>query len=227
MRPVLVELGFTLVGMSLLGIFYEKYERNCLMKDFVTKVSEVVLEDRANVRVKASGIVDFNLGEYREEIVDMFSGAKRTILICKTWIPDGDMDLVMKGLEKAFTNAFEEKRELEVKILCLSPASPIAKQRSCDLKKSPNYGRTKIKDNLDRILAFCDQKGVRTHPKIYDNLPAISLYATEQTALMGWYWADSLSFEGPVLRVDGEGSVLGKKARDTFKEVWDKAIDYR
>ncbi|HEY0794712.1 MAG TPA: hypothetical protein VGD64_02915, partial [Acidisarcina sp.] len=217
-RSITEAFGSTIAAAFLLSIFYEHFAHELLMREFSNRVRAVVQEERANLRVRASGIVDISLGDYRNDIIPMFACAEAEIWICKTWIPPGDVECVKAGLEQALSG----NRRIAVKILCLDPASPLAAQRSRDMKLGADegagdkQGSKRVAEGLDQIMGFCKEKRLYQHVevKVYGNLPALSLYANDDTALIGWYWMGNEAFDGPVLEVKGKeetGRSAGKE----------------
>jgi alpha-ketoglutarate-dependent taurine dioxygenase len=193
-------------------------------------------EQQASERVRKSGIVDIKMGRYRDEILPTFAAAQESIWICKTWIPKGDLDDVKEGLRKAIT----KNQNIQVKILCLDPASPLAVQRFHDSRAPEEHktlgegdGGKMISEGLNQVINLC-KEGVggkrklyqQVEIKVYRNLPALSLYANEKTALIGWYWMGTESFDGPVLEVAGKKPALSAYARENFKQMWMRASDY-
>jgi alpha-ketoglutarate-dependent taurine dioxygenase len=220
-KPVLLEFGSVLASLAILKFFYEYFEREDLMNRFAARVGEVE-------NVKSSGIVDFREGDYHGDIKRMFARARKQILICKTWIPDGDIELITSGLELALVS----NPKLEVKILCLDPASPLADQRFMDSGLQEEWqagqGGKKIAENLLAIINFCKVNNLypQVQIKVYRNLPALSLYATEDAAWLGWYWMGKEALGGPALVVKGEKLGLSKEARSNFERMWESASDY-
>jgi hypothetical protein len=179
------------------------------------------LENFSQARLIASGIIDYSQLQKKYEVIfNLLAGAKNTIRVCKTWIPEID------AVHAALKEALREGSTIEsVQILCLDPDSTLAKQRSLDMGETPDWGRKQIKIHLEKLHRLYE-KDDRVKIYIYNSLPSVSLYAADDTALIGWYWHSQLSFDGPVLKVKGENYHLNRCVQENFDELLKAAKPY-
>ncbi len=228
-RAIFLALGSTLLSTALLSVFFEHGSRRLLKQELQILVrgemNSCLSELRARLgafsqaRIIESGIVDYKTLEARHaEVGLLLASARKRIRVCKTWIPERDM--VKLGLREAL----KAGDAVEVQILCLDPDSPVAKRRSLDYGEEANYGSKLIRDDLKGLCDFCKGEGLLDRVKIrtYQNLPSVSLYAADDTALLGWYWHGGLAFDG----LKGEDSHLYKRVHRNFDELWLGAREY-
>jgi hypothetical protein len=245
-KPILTELAATILPASILSIFFDSFVKRLLVQEFSTEVRKLVQDGRECKHIKDSGISDFIEEPERETIYPMFARAKREIIICKTWIPEREIDVIKSAIKAALL----ENPDVHIRILCLDPDSPFVLQRyrdsreqSKNLKESnrpqepirAEKGREMIKDSLEKMIEFSRDEAdpdsrkkiyQQLEIKIYRNIPALSLYASEEKALLGWYWMEKESFGGPVLEVEGEKLPLARATRANFERMWSQASDY-
>jgi hypothetical protein len=196
--------------------------RALVEEEFANCFSELEsqLEDFNQARLIASGIVSYTQFEKQDEAVyKLLGSAKETIRVCKTWIPE--IEKVKAGLKKALRGGGTVK---DVRILCLDPESPFAIQRSRDVGEGDS-GKEQIEKHL-RDLHYLFKGEKRVEIRIYPNLPSVSLYAADDTALIGWYWHSHESFKGPVLKVKGKSYHLSNCVQQNFDELWKTAKPY-
>ncbi|MFZ1005604.1 MAG: TauD/TfdA family dioxygenase [Candidatus Sulfotelmatobacter sp.] len=238
-KTVGITIGSTLIAAGVLSIFFEHFGRKLLMQEFTAKVQPVLHKELKDFlakseHLKRSGIDDFGVIPPRKEIEEMLAGAKKSIIISKTWIPREDSPHLREGLERALARS-KENSGPEVKILCLDPASPLVGQRFLDSHpKTPQRdaakeGQQRIIDGLREIMDYCrdEQRYRYVQIRTYRNVPAVSLYSTENMAWIGWYWLGTEALGGPALLVSGKGEDnLGNAARANFERIWAQSSEY-
>jgi alpha-ketoglutarate-dependent taurine dioxygenase len=238
-KTIGLTIGSTITAAGVLSIFFEHFGRKSLMEEFIGKAQAVVHKELDDFRfrserLKKSGIADFGVFPPRRQLEDMLAGAKESIIVCKTWIPQEDSPDLLKGLERALAESKESSRP-EVKILCLDPASPLVGQRFLDShpetpkRDAAEDGRKRIIEGLEEIMNSCkhEQRYRQVQIKTYRNVPAVSLYSTEDRAWIGWYWLGTEALGGPALLVSGKGEGnLGKAARANFDKIWKQSSEY-
>jgi len=86
-----------------------------------------------------------------------------------------------------------------------------------------------IQEGLGKIIDSCrdGQRYRQVEIRTYRNVPAVSLYSTENKAWIGWYWVGTEASGGPAVLVLGAGKGnLGQEARDNFGKIWKQSSEY-
>lgn len=196
------------------------------VEEFELKLREAIREEHTKMgslgHLIKSGIVNYAESGQAPKIKNLLINAKKTIRVCKTWIPE------LEALKAGLKDALGDGSDKEVRILCLDPDSPLAVQRSRDLKFPESYSGNQIRTRLWELFDFCRNERFldRVSIKTYTNLPSVSTYGADDRLLVGWYWNHQLSFEGPVLEVHGATSDLSQNVEKNFDAMWETASDY-
>jgi transcriptional regulator with XRE-family HTH domain len=146
--------------------------------------------------------------------------AKNSICILNTWL--WTVDPLWATLERA------SMQGVNIQILLLDPRSDITKNRLLDLKYpidsvSPLAGLERIKNSLERGKLSADKTEVR----LYNALPPFALYTADDFGMLGIFWHDRFSSDGPLVELDIKTSLLGMYAMETYTVLWNSASPYK
>ncbi len=200
--------------------FLEKCEK---VLDLVPgTLQQLVSTDEARKRPLTRG--DERVPEYSrvyrsfpyELVDDLFAAARKRISILQTYIPD--IQPFMSGIQQALLNG------AKLEILVLDPRCDAAALRLQGLRiPRKNYlvlQLAKLMIDLDRLQIVANGTWeVRIHSFPH----SIHMYATEDSAILGFYWNIGFSLQGPQIEVSAHNSTIGEQAWSEFDHLWSSA----
>jgi hypothetical protein len=139
--------------------------------------------------------------------------ARKEIYILETWIA-GVTPLPAGLIASA-------RRGVSIRILLLDPKSAMAKQRLVDQQFGHSTSRPIVAfETLQDTILKNNLQDHDVEVRFYDALPPFSLYMVDEWILMGFFWHNHSSIEGPHLEVFGKSSTFGWYIFDTFSNLW-------
>lgn len=151
----------------------------------------------------------------------------REITILNTWVPN------LKDIAQALEAAVA--RGARVRILLLFPNSDVASLRDEALRTASDPTVQKggrgdepvkqgVQDNLDilediAIAVPADQRGC-LEVRLYNSLPAMAVYRTDDRYFVGMFVHGKLAIRGPQLEIDGTDTVLGAHVHAELTTLW-------
>lgn len=146
----------------------------------------------------------------------------REITILNTWIP---------GLE-LFEDALREALEggADVRILMLYPDSPAARMRTAGLRSQTGQVKRGVENCLDQLSALAslldEAARLRLRVALYDSLPTIAVYSTDEHAFVAVFLHDLLAIDAPQLEVHGVESLFGRAVFNEIGTLWSLAAEF-
>lgn len=171
-------------------------------------------ENLPNKELLESGVRGAHKYLPREYLDQKFRMARKEICVFITWLP-GEDPLSPGLIESA-------KLGTPIKILLIDPNSKAALQRVVDMGFPPEPTKMTIALQTLRVVI---QKGNLQNCKIeirlFNALPAFSLYAADEWMLIGLYWHGLGNVKGSHLEVYGKNSPFGENIMNTFENIWE------
>lgn len=139
--------------------------------------------------------------------------AQQIIRIQEIWLPDPG------SYRSAFADAFARNPALQIEILLLSPSSPYAKARACDLQaRTEGYVSEQIQDAIHEFGQL-QKQGAALTVRTYDALPSLQQIRCDERILVGFYAHGERSDLAPQLDVLAD-SPFGRFLQAEFDRLW-------
>jgi hypothetical protein len=155
-----------------------------------------------------------------ERFTRLVCDARREVTILQTWIPN------LNRFQWALREAVHTRR-VAVRVLLLHPTSPVAQLREEALRRDPALSPN-AKANVEMCLSqmaevAADLKGkdrLRVQVRLYNSLPSIAVYKTDQTYLISSFLHAQLAVDSPQIEVDGADTSLGQQVEHELETLW-------
>lgn len=155
-----------------------------------------------------------------ERFTRLVCDARREITILQTWIPN------LQRFQWALREAVLGRR-VAVRVLLLHPTSPVAQLREEALRRDPALAPN-VKANVEMCLsqmaeiasALRGKDKSRLQVRLYNSLPSIAVYKTDQTYLISSFLHAQLAIDSPQLEVDGADTALGLQVEHELETLW-------
>jgi hypothetical protein len=155
-----------------------------------------------------------------ERFTRLVCDARREVTILQTWIPN------LQRFQWALREAVLVRR-VAVRVLLLHPTSPVAQLREEALRRDPALAPN-VKANVEMCLSqmaeiASDLRGKdksRLQVRLYNSLPSIAVYKTDQTYLISSFLHAQLAIDSPQLEVDGADTALGLQVEHELETLW-------
>jgi hypothetical protein len=194
------DFGFALFIAGSAGVGYELLMRNAFEAEVEHTLTRIINERSAELdKLRQAGVKTVHRRLAHARLIDNFEEAKESIRILQTW--SGDFNNIGDTL------VWAAKKGCEVKILLLNPDSDQAKQRGQDLGYvNSTVVQALIQNDLE-VLRKCalscnNEERNRIKVRLYDSTPVIAIYGYDDINVVGTYWRQRHSQEGPQLEVD-------------------------
>lgn len=192
------DFGFAILIAGSAGVGYEYMLRNAFSKEVEWTLTQIINERSAELdQLRRAGVKTVYRRLAHATLIDHFETASRSIRILQTW--SGDFNQLGDTLARA------AMRGCEIKILLLNPESFQAEQRGKDLGYvDSDVVKALIQNDLEVIRkcsSRCGKDVDNIKIRLYDATPVIPIYGYDDTNVMGIYWHQMHSQEGPQLEV--------------------------
>lgn len=245
-RSTLIAFGFVFAVVDLTGVFNWLPQRFIpdLTLFVLCTVSLYLVLDTRNARAvgRAIGNVETDISNikagYRGVVKvperfdnDAFnkyiSEARNEVAILNTWAPN--LDKLKDSLKDALNKG------VDVRVLLLHPYSEVVKLREEALRAAQNAedsedleeGEADVKNEICNCLDILEgiyrsSLGCRRHLRIrlYNSLPAISVYKADERYLVGVFTHGRLAINSPQFEVEGRHTKVGEMAQHELDTLW-------
>jgi TIR domain len=192
-----------------------------LKSEFNLLSKEIAPEFAGLHRLHTAGLIDVHR-QMSSDLEAHFGKAAREICILQTWIPN--FPALETYLEKALA------RVNRIRILLLNPSSDFATLRSQEIgypktDSVPEY----IMGNIQDLTKFCQQNPGAAHKlelRLYNGTPVLSLYASDDTYVLGLFWRGTRAVQGPQFVIEGENSFIANSLTNHFEDIWESGKRY-
>jgi hypothetical protein len=232
-------LGTVFLPTGFISFVYESMLRTSLLQLMKRQLEEALqvlptllnqlLEPRFNSlnkelyttsRFRDAGLTDVHQF-LSTDLESRFARATHSIRILQTWIPDA------AGVENQFHRAISNGANL--RILLLDPDSPHAAIRNKEVGLTDGVVSNQINANLADLTKFCQD-----HPdcaqsiqvRLYDGSSVFSLYASDDTYVLGLFWRGKKAIQGPQFVIEGKDSYIAKAIDEHFEIIWNSAREF-
>jgi hypothetical protein len=192
-----------------------------LKSEFNLLSKEIAPEFAGLHRLHAAGLKDVQR-QMSSDLEAIFGKAAREISILQTWIPN--FPALETYLEKALA------RVNRIRILLLDPKSDFARIRSQEIG-FPNQSLVAehIMGNIQDLTKFCQQNpgaADKLELRLYNGTPVLSLYASDDTYVLGLFWRGRRAVQGPQFVIEGADSFIANKVTYHFEDIWNSGTPY-
>ncbi|MBT7070197.1 MAG: hypothetical protein HN975_04825 [Anaerolineae bacterium] len=180
------------------------------------KKIEKLEADIPNREISIFGLNGIHEDQSNDYIDQNFRNAKDEICILETWIP-GVLPLRSEFIEAV-------KLGTKARILIMDIDAEIALQRLDDQDFPQSTARPRAA--FEMLKATIEKNELQNHEfevRFYKALPPFSLYMADEWMMMGIFWHNRSSIEGPHFEIHGKSSKFGRYVLDTYNKMWDKA----
>ena len=225
MGELIRDFGFALLIAGSAGVGYEFMLRNAFAAEVELTLSRIIDERNAELnKLKRAGVRTIHKRLAHARLADYFEEADRSIRILQTW--SGDFNNIADTLVRAVN------RGCQIRILLLNPESVQAQQRGKDLGYvDSSVVKTLIRNDLEilrKCYLRCGEVKNRIQVRLYDSTPVIPIYGYDNTNVVGIYWRQKHSQEGPQLEVrnpevdyhHGSNMYLAETVAEHFEDIW-------
>jgi hypothetical protein len=171
-------------------------------------------------RFRTAGLIDVH-DVLSTDLESRFAKAKASIRILQTWIPDA------AGVERQFHEAISNGATL--RILLLNPDSPHAATRNKEVGLPDGVVANQINANLADLAKFCQdypECAQSIQVRLYDGSSVFSLYASDDTYVLGLFWRKRKAIQGPQFVIEGKDSYIARAIDEHFEVLWSSAQEY-
>lgn len=231
LRSVLItDIGFAGLIAGVVGSGYEFATRGAFLEEVERALEDVVGRRYEELdKVRASGLRTIYKEKFYAGVEEKLRDAKTSIRILQTW--SGEFNSLGSPLKQA------AERGVDIRILLLKPDSVVARRRGVDL----GHGEEAVKEFINNDLAVLGTLHRRLSKKmkenievrLYETTPVIAIYASDDTNIVGIYWYERHSQEGPQLEVVGrlesasDDPYLSNVVNEHFEAIWESAAEYK
>ena len=238
--PVFRILGTVFLPTGFIGFIYEYLLRISLLQlmrrqiDDALQVFPIILNDSLEARFSTlskelyttnrfrfAGLVDVH-DVMSTDLESRFGQASRSIRILQTWIPD------FVAVENQFQSAI--KKGASLRILLLDPLSQHAVFRNQEVGfTSSDVVSGFINMNLADLTKFCQDHpecAKKIEVRLYDSSPVCSLYASDETYVLGLFWRGRKAIQGPQFVIEATDSYIARSIDSHFDIIWNNAREY-
>jgi TIR domain len=190
-----------------------------LKSEFNLLSKEIAPELAGLHRLHTAGLIDVH-SQMSSDIEANLGKAAREICILQTWIPN--FPALETYLEKALA------RVDRIRILLLDPSSRFATIRSKEIGfPELDLVTEYIKGNINDLAKFCQENpgaANKLELRLYDGTPVLSLYASDDTYVLGLFWRGTRAVQGPQFVIEGANSFIAKNVANHFEDIWNSGI---
>jgi hypothetical protein len=192
-----------------------------LKSEFNQLSKEIAPEFAGLHRLHTAGLIDVH-GQMSSDLEANLGKAAREIRILQTWIPN--FPALETYLEKALA------RVNRIRILLLNPSSRFAQLRSQEIGFSRlELVEEYIEGNIQDLTKFCQENpgaADKLDLRLYDGTPVLSLYASDDTYVLGLFWRGTRAVQGPQFVIEGADSFIANNVANHFEDIWNSGTAY-
>jgi len=209
-------IGVALLPTGLISLVNEYFLRRSMMSE-MTKQFDLFLDDNIkqiyDQKVSNASIYESNP---TEKVCNSFRQSNEQIFLLNNWIPD--FDGLRQGLRVALSN------DVKIRILLMNPKSDFSTIRGSEIGfEDPHMLQSYMRLDLDEIVEFLEEYDNmnRAEIRLFDELPAMPVYATEKDMYVGWYFKGERAVTCPVIKVSHRKLSVYKEIKDSFDYMWE------
>jgi len=200
----------------IVSIIYDRFVRGDGREDWLNMVTEAVDKVVSNrMKIHAAGLNAIH-PKFNSEAFEDFASRAAKIMILQTYDPQ------LASLSTVILGALA--RDAVIQIALISPRSPFIDTRFPELHTSKEAYLGQIKDNVERIKKWAQQRKGRgkLEVRLYEGAPGICLYATDEVAFCGTYLTELDAIATPYFEIAAK-SEWYKIYINHFNNIWERA----
>ncbi|UNO38451.1 hypothetical protein [Streptomyces sp. MST-110588] len=173
------------------------------------------------------GVVQVHRHFPEEKFTGLVEAAGREVTILQTWVPN--LHWFSSALRKAIVD-----RRVQVRILLLHPASPVARLRDEALRtvRDPALDED-VKASVERCLSILESifrevpegDRARLQVRVYNSLPSVAVYKADEHYLVSSFLHGQLAIDSTQIEIDGGETVMGRGVQKELDMLWRVGCD--
>ncbi|QKW08439.1 hypothetical protein HUT18_20745 [Streptomyces sp. NA04227] len=173
------------------------------------------------------GVVKVHDGFPEGRFSDFLRSAVQEVVVLQTWIPN------LHRFEAALRTALVE-RGVQVRILLLHPASPVAQLRDEALRTVRDSAMGEdVQASVHRSLSILahlhngldEPQRDRLQVRVYNSLPSVAVYKADEQYLVSSFLHGQLAIDSTQMEIEGTETQMGRKIQAELDTLWGIGCD--